>query len=349
MADLVNPTVLSTGGMLGGGYGNNGMLGGDGIGSLLIGALLFGGVGLGGFGNRNGLGTAAGDTVTTAHLQSALNQQTANQNTNQILQSLATIQQLIPENEGRVQAAIAGSQIALQNQAAQGQLASANTAAQGQLQVAGSTALLTNNIADARHNINDNVHINGLNNANAFGAVQVGIMNSTAQTNAIVREAKDVAEAGFAAGQLSLANVHSSTLQGLAALSLQGAQQTSVIGGAIRDDGDRTRSLIIAQNDAYLNRIITEQANALIELKNERHVSGRSRETEVNVSQTVNQAQAQNQAQQQQQQQFAILGQISAALAGLTQVAHATNQNVIAGNTGAVSTGAQSANPVNVA
>jgi hypothetical protein len=349
MADLVNPTVLSTGGLMGSGYGGGGMLGGDGIGSLLIGALLFGGGLGGGFGNRNGTGLGAGDVVTTAHLQSALNQQTQSQNTNNILQSLATIQQLIPENEGRVQAAIAGAQIALGNQAAQGQLASANSSAQGQLQVAGSTALLTNNIADARHNINDNVHINGLNNANAFGAVQMGIASSTAQTNAIVREAKDVSEAGFAAGQLALAQVHSSTLQNFGALSLQTCQQTATLSDSIRNDGDRTRSLIVAQYEANLQRLLTTAQNEIIELRGDRNMREAHRGTEISVSQNVSQSTAQAQQQQQQQQQFAILSQIAASLSGLTQIAHATNQNVIAGNTGAVTTGAQTASPVNVA
>ena len=81
-------------------------------------------------------------------------------------------------------------------------------------------------------------------------------------------------------------------------------------------------------------------ANLQAELAEERG-RGRSREVEVNVSQNVNQ----NQMQQQQQQQMA---SIMATLAGLTQIAHATNSNIIAGNSGAVTTAAQTANPVNV-
>jgi hypothetical protein len=133
------------------------------------------------------------------------------------------------------------------------------------------------------------------------------------------------------------------------AITLQAANNTAMLAAAIRNDGDLTRGLIIAQNDTYLNRIILEQSNALIELRSTHNNHLRARETEVNVTQTVNQAQAQTQQQQQQQQQFQLLAGITSALNGLTQVAHATNQNVIAGNTGAVQTGAQSANPVNVA
>jgi hypothetical protein len=352
MADLVNPTVITPGGMgmMGGaGYNSGGLLGGggDGIGALLIGALLFGG-GLGGGFGRNGLGTGVGavdGVVTPTHLQAALNQQTQSENTNHILQHLAQIQQLIPEGTAAVQLAVDNSQIALANQAAQGQLAAANSTAQIQLQAANNTTLLQNDVLDSQNDLNKSIAMNALNNANSFAATQMAVAGSTASINQTLREVKDVAEAGFAAGQLSLANVHSSTLQNFAALSLQACNNTGKIVDAVRDDGDRTRSLIIAQNDAYLNRIIVEQANALTELKNERH----TKDAGITLQQTVNQAQNQNQAQQQQQQQFQILGQIAASLNGLTQIAHATNQNVIAGNTGAVTTGAQTASPVNVA
>ena len=344
MADLVNPTVLTTGmGMSGYGNGyNSSGLGGDGIGSLLIGALLFGGGLGGGFGNNF---RAQDGVVTPTHLQAALNAQSQEQNTNHILQHLATIQQQIPEGTAAVQLALDNSQIALSNIAAQGQIAAANMSAQGQLQVAASTSTLQTDVANARHNINDNVHAGVLTQLAGQAAITAAISNARENIAVDVRNASDIAQAGFAANALSQANGNALVQQLAAGLSLQGANQTSAVLTCIRDDGDRTRSLIIAQNDAYLNRIIVEQANALIELKNERH----TRESGINVTQTVNQAQAQNQAQQQQQQQFEILSRISSALAGLTQVAHATNQNVIAGNTGAVQTGQQNANPVNVA
>lgn len=74
---------------------------------------------------------------------------------------------------------------------------------------------------------------------------------------------------------------------------------------------------------------------------------GRQREVEVNVTQTVNQNQLQLQAQQQQQQQAVFNATILAHLQNL-QVATATNSNLIVGNAGATTTGAQTANPVNV-
>lgn len=286
----------------GAGHAGVGAAAGGAIG-FVLGALLNGGNGGGLFGgNRN---NDAGNLVTTTELNTALNAQTSNQNTNAILQQLAAIAVAIPENEGKVQLAIAQSQNALQNQGNQNSL----MALQGMAGI----------------------------NQNVAGATATIIASESA--------VKDTVNASAAATSLGIAGLGTLAQQLAAGLSLQGAQQTATIQTAIRDDGDKTRSLIIAQNDATLNRIIVEQANAIIELKSQHAISANG----LNVSQTVNQVQAQSQAQQQQQQQFAILSNIAASLSGLTQIAHATNQNVIAGNAGAVTTGAQSANPVNVA
>lgn len=107
-----------------------------------------------------------------------------------------------------------------------------------------------------------------------------------------------------------------------------------------------TKEIISALNDqntANLQRQLTVAEQALLEVRAE----GRARGTEVNVTQTVNQAQAQAQAQQQQQQQTVLLNHLCTVVAGL-QNAVATNSNMIIGNTGAVGTGPQTANPVNV-
>lgn len=96
-----------------------------------------------------------------------------------------------------------------------------------------------------------------------------------------------------------------------------------------------------AQNVANLQRQLTVAESALLEHR----ADSRARATEVNVTQTVNQNQMQLQAQQQQQ---AIILQNLCALVGHLQNAVATNSNLIVGNTGAVATGPQTANPVNV-
>ena len=107
-----------------------------------------------------------------------------------------------------------------------------------------------------------------------------------------------------------------------------------------------TKEIIAALNDqntANLQRQLAVAENALLEQRAE----SRARGTEVNVTQTVNQNQLQMQQQQQQQQQLILLNHLATVIGGL-QNAVATNSNLIVGNTGAVGTGPQTANPVNV-
>lgn len=138
--------------------------------------------------------------------------------------------------------------------------------------------------------------------------------------------------------------VNSSAIQrDIANAVSSGQQNTYALNTAIRDDGDKTRALLISQNEANLQRMLTVAENALAEQR----LTSRSREVEVNVSQTVSQSQAQAQAQQQQQQQLILLNNLWTQVAGL-QNAVATNSNLIIGNTGATAVGPQTANPVNV-
>lgn len=115
------------------------------------------------------------------------------------------------------------------------------------------------------------------------------------------------------------------------------------LAAAIVSDGEKTRAMLVAQNEAALRNEVTALQIRLSETQNE----ARARGTEVNVTQTVNQNQAQAQAQAQQQQQAILLGNIWHRLDGMQQ-AIATNSNMIIGNTGAVATGPNTANPVNV-
>jgi hypothetical protein len=280
------PMMMGGGGWGGGAGAGAGAGLGAGVVGGLLGGLLF---------NRNGIGGTGvdGGVVTPSQLQAALNGQTAGQNTTAILQTLAAIQASIPENEGKVQLAIAQAQIALDQHLQANSLSQANHAAD-----------IIGNITAGDMNINNNIRAN-----------------------------RDTQFANSQALQLAIAN-----------LGTMGLQQTYAITQAIQGDGQQTRALIIAQNDTMLNRIITEQANELIELKNDKVAAANG----LTITQTVNQAQSQAQQQQQQQQQLILLSQLCTGLANVTQIAHATNSNVIAGNTGAVTTGAQTANPVNV-
>lgn len=110
----------------------------------------------------------------------------------------------------------------------------------------------------------------------------------------------------------------------------------------ISTDGEKTRALIGSIDRDNLNRIITTQAAELAELRNE---GNRDRDRlGIEISMINNQ----NQNQMQFQQQAQVLGTLSHALLEVGQIARATNQNLIVGNTGATTTGAQTANPVNV-
>ena len=115
------------------------------------------------------------------------------------------------------------------------------------------------------------------------------------------------------------------------------------LAAAIVADGEKTRAMLVAQNEAALRTEIT----ALQIRLQDQQAQSLARGTEVNVTQTVNQNQAQAQAQLQAQRQEIVLGNIWSRLDGMQQ-AIATNSNMIIGNTGAVATGPNTANPVNV-
>lgn len=112
---------------------------------------------------------------------------------------------------------------------------------------------------------------------------------------------------------------------------------------ALRDDGDKTRALLINQNEANLQRMLSVAESNNAELRSHQ----RSRDVEVNVTQTVNQNQMQLQAQAQQQQQQILLNNLLMAVGGL-QNATAANTQIIAGVGGNARGGAQTATPTNV-
>ncbi len=99
-----------------------------------------------------------------------------------------------------------------------------------------------------------------------------------------------------------------------------GKDNTYALAKAIKDDGDLTRGILVAQNEANLNRMLVTAQNEVIELRGDQRLDRRSRETEVNVTQTVNQNNAQAQAQSQSQSQFQFLVNRLDSLAGEIQV-----------------------------
>jgi hypothetical protein len=159
-----------------------------------------------------------------------------------------------------------------------------------------------------------------------------------------ISNAKDTTQAVGAALGSAVSGVKDSVQN----LALFLSNQLNVVNQNVSEQGCQTRSAVQLSTQAILERI---NANTIAELQAElaeaRH-HGRGKESEISISQTVTQVQAQAQQQQQQQQQFAALNGILCQLHGLTQIAHATNANIVAGNSGPVLTGAQTANPTNI-
>lgn len=223
-------------------------------------------------------------------------------------------------------AALAGTQDTQMNTAILQEVGKINgyvSGAEGQVQLA---------LAQTQNALSNQIGQAQISSIQGFAAVNDNVNRNTASIIAVGETVKDTVNATSAQTQLGIAN-----------LATSGLQNTYAITQAINNDGEKTRALITAQFESNLQRQLTVAENALIEQR----AIGRAAATEVNVSQVVNQVQAQAQAQQQQQQQLLLLGQIAAGFHGL-QNAVATNSNLIVGNTGATTTGAQTANPVNV-
>lgn len=132
-------------------------------------------------------------------------------------------------------------------------------------------------------------------------------------------------------------------------VSAQGCQTRE----AIQNDGDKTRALLVARFQLEDATTIANLNNQVTELRNE----GRSRANhdelrlQITNTNTAVAAQQQGQAQFQQQQILATLATLVPSVNALineSQVARATNANLIFGNTGAVATGAQTNTPTNV-
>ncbi len=172
-----------------------------------------------------------------------------------------------------------------------------------------------------------------------------GVQTTLQQTIALQAQAfaAQLANAqAFAATQDVVQRTAAINLQATTAVGTQVQTTGCEIKGVVRDENEKTRALIVRQYEDSLNRKLTEQAAELAELRAE----GRNQSSRDAIR--IEMINNQNQLQAQQQQQGFVVSSIASALAGLTQIAHATNQNIIAGNTGAVATGPQSANPTNV-
>lgn len=203
--------------------------------------------------------------------------------------------------------------------------------------------------------VNDNAILSGISDVKAAvplaqAQTETSICN---QTNALQGTLGSLA-LGI---QQGFANVKDS-VQANSALNLSATSQvkdavqnsTALILSAICNSSKEIMAQAQGFQTANDTRLINAQAAEIIELRNEHRRSADNAELKLQITNTNTAVAAQQQGQQQQQLQElrANVAAIFPVLNGLVQVAHATNSNIIAGNTGAVVTGSQSANPVNV-
>lgn len=167
---------------------------------------------------------------------------------------------------------------------------------------------------------------------NTLGSLALGIQQAFANT-------KDAIQAGSALNLGATNNVNQNVLL-----------STATIKEAIDTDGDRTRGLITSIFQTQQSEKINALTNKVAELESDGRRSRDFNDLNLQITNTNAQSQGQAQAQNQFQMQQIVgtLNTMVPVLNGLVQVAHATNQNLVIGNTGAVRTGSQTANPTNV-
>lgn len=188
----------------------------------------------------------------------------------------------------------------------------------------------------------------------AEGQVQLALAGATADINRSINNGSGAIIAGQAGINKGLSDAIATSLASQAtiraeALVAAGALQAAIlnskfeVANTVRDDGDKTRALLIAQNDAVLNRELGVAQSALLEAR----AVGREQNNSINITNTMTQNQAQAQLQAQQQQQFQILANLNAAVVNLAndiQVVRQTQSNV---NFGVQGTAGQTASAAN--
>lgn len=290
----------SAGGVLGGAFG------GGAVGALLGGALNNGGL----FGGGNNaaaqqlqtenaiaastaLSNARFDALAQGNIESAIQSTAAaTQLAQQVSAAANTVAITKNQTDASVQSALNAAAIGVQVQ---------KTAGDTQTQIATQTAALgvqTQTTAAA----------NALAIAMGQRDIELGISNAAAQGAALA--AQLAAQQALTAQQ--------------AATQLAATQYT--LATAIKTDGDLTRAILIANNDAELNRRLVIQAAEITELRNEGRRSADNADVRLQITNvnTAVAAQAQTQAQLQQQQQQNLIGNLSASVAALIQ----QNQNI---------------------
>lgn len=320
---LMGGNMGGTGAAIGGGLGA-GLLGG------VLGSALLGNGGI--LGGRNG---NVEGIVTPTMLTTALNQVQDNTNAATAASERLNMARFDADSQRDLAAAI-------ERTAAATQLASAVQAASIQLSSATQAAALGVEIAKGNGEINTQVALT-TGNLNTQGALNAAAIQTQAAKNAGdigVQVALNTAAVATAVERTGTANALAFKDSALLAqtnaalLSQQLASAQYALATATKADGDMTRALIIAQNDAMLNRQLATAQAEIIELRNHEHGNRRQRETEVNVTQTVTQNQNNLMNQQQQQQQFQILANLAATVGNLANDIQVVRQGQTIFNSG---------------
>jgi hypothetical protein len=269
-------------------------MGGGGLGAGLLGGVL-GGVFLGG--NRGG-GLFGGNGNGTDP-QALINSVNLNTDSKIAANERLTMTRFDAEAQRAIQAAIE------------------STAASTQLAQQVSAAALGIEVAKGQGEINTQVALTtgNLGTQNALNAAAIQTL-----TQKVSGELSTQVALNTAAVATAVERTGTATALAFKDAALAGANNTYQLAQAVKADGDLTRSLITSNYQDTLNRQLATAQNEIIELRGDRNMRDRSKETEVNVTQTVNQNQAQAQAQQQQQLQYNILNQLAALNADLQTV-----------------------------
>lgn len=169
----------------------------------------------------------------------------------------------------------------------------------------------------------------------------VGAVDKAVAVGTAAMEASQAQQSAAIVGQLnsvtsSLANRIDGTKDAVNAMAMVLAQQLNGVEKSvmenryqlaqdINNDGDKTRALITAQNEANLNRMLSDANAAVIELRNDNRNAERSRGIEITTTNNINQL-------QQQQQQQAQYGQLYNAIWGLSQSIRDNNSAINVGS-----------------
>ncbi|MNJ37047.1 hypothetical protein D3C77_318540 [compost metagenome] len=168
-----------------------------------------------------------------------------------------------------------------------------------------------------------------------LGSVENQLVSGQAVIN------KNISDA-IASSLASQNNINVNVLQTGTANLMATKDAQFALSNLITADGEKTRALITANQISELQRLAAERQDEIIELRN-----GSARDRDRHGIE-INMINNQNQNQLQFQQQAQALVSLGHCLSDVSQLARATNTNLIVGNTGATTTGPQTANPVNV-